>query len=289
MRCDYLIRAMGCIDGALVDEAEDYKPARKNHAWIWAAASAACLLIIVGAVSLRSAGHFLIKNLDSAAYVAVRFGGKAERYTDYAAIAEKGTVTITDELKALLDENKEPTVKMENGHKATVLFNVHIYDAGGASAEYVFITCLAPLDIRYEEPEGFFESGIISLTREQILNVHCPSELSLVIEPSLVEINEEYLDTVDTETLKARVILDVDFEELLEGIDNVDRPVVIEEHISALSDEYTRDYGLNGISAEYSGPYEASFIDEFDIELIKQMMNDPRTKSVCIDNNEKYK
>lgn len=289
MRCDYLINAMGCIDGALVDEAEDYKPARKNHAWIWAAASAACLLIIVGAFALRSAGQFLIRNTESAAYAIVHLGGKAERYTDYAAVAEKGAVTITDELKALLDENKEPTVKTENGHKATVLFNVHIYDVNGASAEYVFITCLAPLEIRYEENEGFFESGIISLTREQILNVQCPSELSLVIEPLLVEINEKYLDTVGTDTLKVRVYMNTGVWDVLEQIDVGDKAEVAEKHISAFFGEYAHDYGINGISAEDLGIYANSFIGEFDVELIKQMLTDPRTERVCIDNSEKYK
>ncbi len=290
MRCDYLIKAIGCIDSSLVDEAENYKPARKNRAWIWAAASAACLLIIIGAVGLWSTGHFLIgDNIEAISFAVVRSGGKAERYTDYAAAAEKGTVTITDELKALLDENKEPTVKTPDGHKAEVFFGVHVYDAGGASAEDVFKTCLSPLGIRYEEHEGFSESGIISLTREQMLSVKCPPQLALVIEPWLVEINDKYLDTIDTDTLKVRVILSVDLEDLLEGIEVGDKLAVIEEYTSALSDEYTRDYGINGISAEYSGAYNVSFIGEFDVELIAQMLTDPRTERVCIDNSEKYK
>lgn len=289
MRCDNLIKAIGCIDSALVDEAENYRPKRKNHAWILAAASAACLLLIVGAVGLRSTGHFLIGDNDTASYGVVRLGGKAERHTDYSAIAEKGTVTITDELKALLDENKDPTVKTPDGHKAEVFFGVHVYDAGGASAEDVFKTCLSPLGIRYEEHEGFSESGIISLTREQMLSVKCPPQLALVIEPWLVEINEKYLDTVGTDSLKVRVILSVDLEDLLEGIEVGDRPAVIEEYTSALSDEYTRDYEINGISAEYSGAYNVSFIGEFDVELISRMMTDSRTERVCIDNNEKYK
>lgn len=266
MRCDYLIRAMGCIDGTLVDEAEDYKPARKNHAWIWAAASAACVLMIA-AVILRLS-RISIDHVDASLSYKVCLAGYAEHgYVDYRAAAEQGKVVITDELKALLDENKEPTVKMENGHKATVLFSVHIYDAGGTSAEYVFITCLAPLEIRYEEHEGFFESGIISLTREQILNVKCPSELSLVIEPQLVEINEEYLDTIGTDTLKVRVVLSACNE----------------------SETFMSDFGINGVSMEYGGEHGLSFIGEFDVELIAQMIVDPRTIIVCIDNNEKYK
>lgn len=290
MRCDYLIKAIGCIDSSLVDEAENYRPKRKNHAWIWAAASAACLLIIVGAAVLRSTGHFLIgDDTNTVLYYVVHAGGKAERYTDYAAVAEKGTVTITDELMTLLDENKEPTVKTPDGHKAEVFFGVHVYDAGGASAEDVFKTCLSPLGIRYEEHEGFSESGIISLTREQMLSVKCPPQLALVIEPWLVEINDKYLDTIDTDTLKVRVILSVDLEDLLEGIEVGDKLAVIEEYTSALSDEYTRDYGINGISAEYSGAYNVSFIGEFDVELIAQMLTDPRTERVCIDNSEKYK
>lgn len=267
MRCDHLIRAIGCIDGALVDEAENYKPARKNHAWIWAAASTACLLLIVGGVCLRSTGHFLIENIDAVAYAVVHSGGKAERYIDYAAAAEKGTVTITDELKVLLDEYKEPTVKTPDGHNAEVFFGVHVYDADSASAEYVFRTCLSPLGIRYEEHEGFSESGIISLTREQILSVKGSPWLALIIEPQLVEINEKYLDTVGTDTLKVRVVLQMRNE----------------------SETFTSDYGINGIAMEYDGEHGLSFIGEFDVELISRMMTDSRTERVCIDNNEKYK
>lgn len=285
MKCDYLIRAIGCIDDALLDEAEDCKPARKNHAWIWAAVSAACLLLIVGVVSLRSAGHVLILPIEDTALYAVSFtGGKAERYTDYSAIAEKGKVTITDELAALLEEHKEPTVKTPDGHKANVFFGVHVYDASGADAEEVFKTCLAPLEIRDEE---FSENGIYSLTREQIYAVKGSPWLRLVIEPRLIEINENYLEGIDTDTLKARVILNADIEKLVEGADVGDRAAVIEEYASALSDEYTRDFGISGISAEYSGAYNISFIGEFDLDLIAQMMSDPRTESVCIDNSEK--
>ncbi len=290
MRADYLIKAIGCINGALVDEAEDYRPKRKNRTWIWAAASAACLLIIVGAVCLRSSGRFLIAEDGHAdKHIVVHTGGKAERYTDYTAVAEKGTVTITDELKTLLDQHKEPEEIAPDGRMAEVFFNVHVYDAGGAGADNVYRTCLEPLGIRYEEHEGFSESGIISLTREQILAVKCPPQYALVIEPLVVEINEKYLDTVGTDTLKVRVILNVDFEELLEGVEVGDRSEVIEEHVSMLSGEYTRDYGINGISAEYSGLYNASFIGEFNVELIAQMIADPRTERVCIDNSEKYK
>lgn len=285
MKCDQLIRAIGCIDGALIDEAEDYKPARKNHAWIWAAASAACLLLIVGVVSLRSAWHVLILPIEENALYAVNYtAGKAERYTDYSAIAEKGTVTITDALAALLDEHKEPTVKTPDGHKANVFFGVRVYDAGGADAEEVFKTCLAPLEIRNEE---FSENGIYSLTREQIYAVKGSPRLRLVIEPRLIEINANYLESIDTDTLKVRVILNADIEKLVEGVEVGDRHAVIEEYAAALSDEYTRDLGISGISAEYSGVYNISFIGEFDVELIAQMMSDPRTESVCIDNSEK--
>lgn len=270
MRCDYLIKAIGYIDDALVDEAENYKPARKNHAWIWAAASAACLMLIVGAVLMLLPNQIDCGFIDSdaAAYGVVRFGGKAERYTDYAAVAEKGTVTITDELKALLDENKEPTVKTPDGHKAEAFFGVHVYDADGASAEDVFKTCLSPLGFRdYEELESFAESGIINLTREQILAVKGSPQLALVIEPQTVEINEKYLDTVGTDTLKVRVVLQMCYE----------------------SEMFMSDYGINGIDMEYGGEYGLSFIGEFDVELIARMMTDPRTEMVCIDNNEKYK
>ncbi len=56
---------------------------------------------------------------------------------------------------------------MEDGHKAEVFFGVHVHYADGASAEDVLKTYLAPLEIRYEEHEGFSESGVIFLMREQ--------------------------------------------------------------------------------------------------------------------------
>lgn len=269
MRCGFLVAAVGNIDPAIIDEAEDYRPKRKNHAWIWAAASAACLMLVVGAVLMLLSNHIDCGFIDSdaAAYGVVRFGGKAERYTDYAAAAEKGTVTITDELMALLDKNKEPTVKTPDGHKAEVFFVVHVYDACGASAENVYRTCLEPLGIRDEEHEGFSESGIISLTRKQILSVKSSPWLALVIEPQLVEINEKYLDTVGTDTLKVRVVLQMRNE----------------------SETFMSDYGINGIDMEYGGEYGLSFIGEFDVELISQMIADPRTDMIFIDNSEKYK
>ena len=277
MRCDYLIRAMGCIDGALVDEAEDYKPARKNHAWIWAAASAACVLMIA-AVILQLSG-IGIDHIDTDdVYFKVCFAGYAEHgYVDYRAAAEQGKVTITDELKVQLDENKEPTVKAEDGKEATVLFSVHIYDAGGASAEYVFITCLAPLEIRYEEHEGFFESGIISLTREQILNVKCPSELSLVIAPEKLVINEEYLETAGRETLDVQVYSiawsKIPHEELDETIGNV----------AEFLAEYANDYGIDRESmieySESSGMFRA----ELNTKTIAQLLADERTEMICVE------
>lgn len=55
---------------------------------------------------------------------------------------------------------------MEDGHKAEVFFGVHVHYADGASAEDVLKTYLAPLEIRYEEHEGFSESVVIFLMRE---------------------------------------------------------------------------------------------------------------------------
>lgn len=69
---------------------------------------------------------------------------------------------------------------MEDGHKAEVFFGVHVHYADGASAEDVLKTYLAPLEIRYEEHEGFSESVVIFLMREQIYIVKCPLRFSLV-------------------------------------------------------------------------------------------------------------
>ncbi len=49
MRCDFLIEAVGNIYAVLIDEAENFRPERKNRVWIWAAVPAACLLLFFGA------------------------------------------------------------------------------------------------------------------------------------------------------------------------------------------------------------------------------------------------
>ena len=278
MKCDYLISAMGCIDGALVDEAEDYKPARKNHAWIWAAASAACLLMVAAVIfQLSGIG---IEHTDDVlcSHSKLCWAGYAEHgYVDYRAAAEQGKVTITDELKALLDENKEPVVTIENGCEARVLFSVRVYDAGGARGVDMFKTCLGPLGFRYDEYESFAENGIITLTREQILNVKCPSEFSLVIAPEKLVINEEYLATSGRETLDVQVYSiawsKIPREELDETIGNV----------AEFLAEYANDYGIDRESMIEYSESTGMFRAELNTKTIAQLLDDERTEMICVE------
>ena len=271
MRCDYLVEAIGCIDSSIVDEAENYKPARKNHAWIWAAASAACLLIVGTVIFRQSVGHYV----SDACLKGILAATPVHGYVDYAERAELGKVTITDELKAELDKCEEPPTAFFYDHDMCGwIFPVHITDSDGAGRYHILKTCLEPLNIGEANEEEFLRTGDITLTRKQINSIKCLPYCKVVIAPSMIALNEEYLSTVTRDTLYVRVYA-YSGEQALEDWDKE------KERLLKFFNEYTEE---NKVDRERITEYSEStgvFRAELDKETIARLLADERTEMVC--------
>lgn len=275
MRCDYLVEAIGCIDSSIVDEAEDYKPVRKKHAWILAAASAACLLIVGTVIFRQSVGHYTgdacLKSIFAAAPV--------HEYVDYAETAERGKVTITDELKALLDECEEPPpVLFGNSDVCGWIFPVHITDADGASRYHILKNCIQPLKIGKWNEEEFLRTGHLDLTKKQIYSIKCPPECTIIIAPSMIVLNEEYLSTVTRDTLNVNVYPTTWNRAIDDDPYDSDKEA---ELIAAFFDEYTKDNGIDRERIKEYYEYSGCFKAELDKETIARLLADERTHMVC--------
>lgn len=271
MSCDYLVEAIGCIDSSIVDEAENYKPARKKHAWIWAAASAACLLIVGTVIFRQSVGHYVIDNCLKGILAAAPVHG----YVDYTETAERGKVTITDELKAQLDECEDPpAVFFHDSDMCGYIFSVHITDADGGNRYHILKTCLEPLKIGEWNEEEFLRTGHLDLTKKQIYSIKCPPECTIIIAPSMIVLNEEYLNTVTRDKLDVRVYA-YSGEDALEDWDEE------KERILKIFNEYTEE---NNVDRESITEYSEStgvFRAELDKETIARLLADERTDMVC--------
>ncbi|MBD5129895.1 MAG: hypothetical protein HDT43_08225 [Ruminococcaceae bacterium] len=269
MKCDYLIRAIGCLDGEFIDEAENYKPARKNHAWIWAAASAACVMLVVGAFILRKpvAQNACLRSIFAAV--------PAHEYVDYSETAEKGKVTMTDELKAEFDECEEPpAVLFGDSNMCGWIFNVHITDADGGSRYHILKNCIQPLNIGEGKEEDFLQTGNIELTKKQIFSMKCPPDCTIIIAPSMIILNEEYLATVTRDTLYVRVYA-------YSGDRALDDWEEEKARILKFFNEYTE---RNKVDRESITEYSESsgvFRAELDKATISRLLADERTEMVC--------
>lgn len=269
MRCDYLINAMGCIDGALVDEAEDYRPARKNHAWIWAAASAACLLMIAGVFVLRKPVDY--NNCLKGIFAAV----PVHEYVDYSETAERGKVTITDELKAEFDKCEEPpTVFFGDSAMCGWTFPVHITDADGGSRYHILKNCIQPLKIGEGYEEDFLRTGNIELTKKQINSIKCPPNCTIIIAPSMIILNGEYLRTVTRDTLDVRVYA-------YSGEQALDDWNEEKERMLKFFNEYTEENKVDRESITEYSESSGVFRAELDKETIARLLADERTDMVC--------
>lgn len=229
MRDDLLINAIGCIDGSLIDEAENYKPKRRVPVWIWAA-SAACLCVIAFIVSRVLPPKFS-STVGINAELIVIVGARAGSYIDYRTRAETGKVLITDELATVMDERD---------HRHKYRFSVRITDANGACRDEISYSCLLPIEISDDERMEFIKSGVVVLSREEINSIKCPPQMALIIYPSRQSIGEEYLDTVGKIALDVWVELEFDQEfrngyEYIREYDRLDssaRLEIIEEQVA---------------------------------------------------------
>lgn len=274
MRCDFLVEAIGCIDSSIVDEAEDYKPARKNHAWIWAAASAACVLIVGTVILRQSMGRFNHEACLIGPFAAV----PVHEYVDYSETAERGKVTITDELKALLDECEEQSVPFGYSDMCGYIFSVHITDADGGNRFHLYKTCVEWLGLGVADQEDFLREGNLTLTKKQIYSIKCPSECAIVIAPSRIILNEEYLSTVTRDTLNVEVYPTTWNRAIGDEPYDSDKEA---ELISAFFDEYIKDNGINCESIKEYYEYSGCFKAELDTETIARLLADERTDMVC--------
>jgi len=275
MMCGFLIEAIGNIDSGIVDEAENYRPVRKKRAWIWAAsAAAACLCLAVVMIFSRTS---IVDNID--AQVNVYFAGTAANgYIDYREIAEKGKVTITDELKALMDEHSEP-FDMFKEYPSNV-FDVRITDAGGAEREKIYAACLRPLGLREEKYEQFINSGLVTLSKKQIYAVEGSPELALIIAPAALVINEEYTKTVGRDTLDVWVFLNDGLDGIRKGCTDDEQWKEIEESVLEFFGKYTEDYGIKREDIIDYRERTGTFHAELDTELVARLLADERTNSI---------
>lgn len=215
MKYELLVNAIGCIDGTLIDETENYRPKRKTPVWAWAA-SAACLCVVV------MFSMFANRMSSSETALMICYTGKAEHgYVDYRARAETGKVLITDELKSLMDEHKEP---LFGDHVYSYEFMVRIIDANGAA---VSLDRLSSIKLSGEEREEFIRSGRVTLSSKEIYSIKGSPDLALIIAPAAIAIDEEYLNTAGRDLLDVWVTLKFDEEflneyEYLEEYDRLD-------------------------------------------------------------------
>lgn len=279
MKCDYLIRAIGCIDGALIDEAEDYKPTRKNHAWIWAAVSAACLCFAIPIVFSLCDNGIISTGENCLIYplAAVPVHG----YVDYRETAEKGKVMITDELKAQLDECNEQPVLFGN-REYGYIFPVHITEAEDVSRYHLYSVCLEPLKLGESEIEDFLRDGTLMLTKEQIYSLKCPPECTVIIAPSMIDLNADFLETVTLDTLNVRVYTH-SRDQAPDG-DPSDQDAWNREikRIKDFFDKYAEDNEIPRESIKEYYESTGNFTAELDKETIARLLADERTEKVCM-------
>lgn len=263
MKCDILINAIGCIDGKLVDEAENYKPKRRMPAWIWAA-SAACLCVVV----LFAARFTAMPQNSCVEGITVIAGEALNGYVNYREFAETGKVLITDELQYELERFRSKDYKKYE----FINFCVRIIDANGADNKA--IASALGLD------EAFIDSGMACLTEEKLSAIKGVPGMALIITTEYIKVNDKYLNTVGRDTLDVEVIIELDYDwlhkqykgglatEYWEWRDN---------YVSGLVNEYAEDYGI-----EFDREVWAGFCAKLDTELILRLLQDERTSGVLV-------
>lgn len=274
MNKELLINAIGRIGSAIVDEAEDYRPIRKNRkktAWIWAAA-AVCLC---ATVTLISRNAFTRRTSNE---LTVCFAGEARQgYVDYRKTAETGRVTITDELKNLMNEHKGSNYR----------FTVRVIDANGADRAKIYDACIAPLELRDpngDNRESFLNSGVIfELTREQVYAIKGSPEFALIIAPAALKINEEYLNTTDRGKLDVYVFPKNEVLELRNRYEDVDVwQKACKERALELLDGLSEEYGIRRGELKDHRDITGTFRAELDTELVARLLKDERVKFVYV-------
>lgn len=264
MKCGVIVRAVGCIDGALIDEAENYRPKRRMPTWIWAA-SAACLCVVVFFAARYAIRREAVLTNDSVG-VWVIAGEAVNGYVDYREQAQTGKVLITDELKDAMIRSKE--IK----DCESIMFQVRIIDANGAGNDVI----ASVLGLR----EEFIRDGTVTLSEDEINAIKGVPGMALIITTEYIAVNDKYLNTAGRDTLDVEVIIKLDYDWLhkqYKGGDATEYWEWRDNYVLERVTEYAKDYGIDIDREVWAG-----FWAELDIELISRLLQDERTDIICV-------
>ena len=115
------------------------------------------------------------------------------------------------------------------------------------------------------------------LTRKQINSIKCPPECTVIIAPSMIALDEEYLSTVTRDTLNVEVY-PTTWDRTADDSYDSDKE---RESILAFFNEYTKDNGIDRESIKAYYEYTGCFEAELDKETIARLLADERTHLVC--------
>ena len=288
MTAEKLMNAIGGISDRHIAEFANVKPVGMKSRLFKFVSVAACLCFIaIGTVFFMknsAAPHGGGSDIDAPRPAETVWGIGLEdmEWKDYAKLAEKGSVIITDELQ----------IMMERSDNEEDVFAILVEEMTGVTEEEVYSTFVKPSGVE----EEYMEKGIIYATAEQINSFVCPSELALVLylykEPYReVIVDEEYLKTAGDEKIKVHVSLVRDtnalfgeHEELalFDEDDEDDFQKLRRLRIEILAEEGDRI--IDGLISDYEIPCEtlgrASLIPcfnaELEPELIAKLLADER-------------
>ena len=288
MTAEKLMNAIGGISDRHIAEFANVKPVGMKSRLLKFVSVAACLCFIaIGTVFFMknsAAPHGGGSDIDAPRPAETVWGmglGDME-WKDYAKLAEKGSVIITDELQ----------IMMERSDNEEDVFAILVEEMTGGTEEEVYSTFVKPSGVE----EEYMEKGVIYATAEQINSFVCPSELALVLylykEPYReVIVDEEYLKTVGDEKIKVYVSLVCDinalFDEheelaLFDEDDEDDFQKLRRLRIDILAEEGDRI--IDGLISDYEITCEilgrasllSSFTAELEPELIAELLADER-------------
>lgn len=277
MKCKSLVNAIGLIDGKFVDEAENYSPKPKIPVWFWTAwAACLCCAVFLAAWFIDGLPFGIGGKIDTAEIRGI-LGGKAEHgYTNYRELAQPGKVLITDELKSSINENYDK--KSPNKYEFIVL----IIDADGKK---VPLDCLSSARLSGYDMEQFTANGTVSLTKKEIESIKAQPDLSLIVAPAVIGIDEEYLNTVDRVSLDVWVTPKIDYKQIKEQGEGMETDEYFDFLESSIFEFYTKYINDHGISEDMITDYRETggdFHAELSTELISELLQDERTLAVWV-------
>ena len=287
MSGNVLMAAMGNINDRYIMEFAEVKPIKKHHSALLTKILplAACLcVVIMSAILLTQNGNAPQGNQsgDLANNVIWGNGVSDNVVEEYGDKAAKGTIILAESLENAL----------KNSDNEDDLFAVMVTEMTGAAPNDVYNTFVKPLNVN----EKYLETGIIFISEEQIAELECPSDLSLVLSLAIKPyedqpVNQETLDTTVSEKIKVKVYLkcNVDdllsqYQEQLSGLSGEEyqqmRQSIIKAEISQMVSKFLADYEITAESVSETGIYIPKFTAELNTTLISQIIEDGRVELV---------